>query len=106
MNAAEIYLNRIANALTFNPIGAHGGGTTFSLLTAVVIPRPEGATKLRLQAFTQNVRYTLDGSDPSATRGFQLAAAATPLIILYEENTEITVIQESATAEIQFQWGI
>jgi hypothetical protein len=105
MNAAEIYLNKIANALTFNPVGPHGGGTTFDITVAHVITRPDGANKLLIQALTQNVRYTINGTNPSATLGFQIVASDAPVIIPFEANTEITVIQETAGAEVQFQWG-
>jgi hypothetical protein len=99
----EIYLERLVNVLDFHPIGAHVDGSTISSVTLLTVPT--GATKIRIQALTQNVRYTLDGSLPSTTRGFQLASGAAPIVILVDGNTSIKVIQEAATADLQYQWG-
>jgi hypothetical protein len=87
----------------FNPIGAHSSGTTIS--AATTLTPAEGATKLLIQALTKNVRFTLDGTAPEAAKGFQIAADDAPFIIPIGEDTVVKVIQEAATASLQYQWG-
>lgn len=92
-----------ADAFIFNPVGAHDDGETIS--SAVTLTPPEGATKLMVQAHVQNVRFTLDGTAPTASLGFQIAAGDPPIIIPLGNGTTIKVIEEAATADLQFQWG-
>ena len=87
----------------FNPIGAHSDGADVS--SAATLTPPTGATKIMMQALTQNVRFTLDGTTPTASAGFQLKAADPPLVIFLRNATTIKVIEESATADLQYQWG-
>lgn len=88
----------------FNPVGAHTRNT--SLSSVVTLTPPDGATKLLIQAVAQNVRYVLDGSTPSATVGFQMVASDPPIIIpLHKDTNSIKIIQETAGAEVQYQWG-
>ena len=86
----------------FVPVGPHYDGTTIS--SAVVLSATKMGPKILIQALTQNVRYTLDASTPDATTGFQLKAGDPPTLI-YVGDATLTVIQEAATADIQYQWG-
>lgn len=88
----------------FSPIGAHNSGLTIS--SAQTLSVPSGATKIMMQCLTQNIRYTLDGNTvPTASVGFQLKAGELPVILPIGEATTIKVIQETATASLQFQFG-
>lgn len=93
--------------MSFNPIGAHNDGLTIS--SAQTIAAPDGlatnVAQLLIQAVGQNVRYTLDGSTPTASKGFRLVAGDPPIIIPVGSNTVIKVIEEAATADLQYQWG-
>ncbi len=60
------------------------------------------ATHLQVQALTQNIRYTIDGTQASATVGFQLAAGAISLVPA--PNNGISVFEEAAGAIVQYQW--
>lgn len=91
------------DALEFNPVGAHSSGATIS--SATTLTAPTGATKILIQALTQNVRLTLDGTAPTTTLGFQLLAGAQPLLIPLGNATTVKVIEEAATASLQYQWG-
>jgi hypothetical protein len=51
------------------------------------------------------VRLTLDGSDPTASKGFQIVASDPPVMIPVGQGTVIKVIQEAATADLQYQWS-
>jgi hypothetical protein len=88
--------------LRFDPIGSHVDGTDIS--SASTLSPEDGATKLLIQALDQNVRITLDGTTPTASKGFQLLAGDPPVLIWIADST-IKVIEEAATADIQVQWG-
>ncbi len=66
------------------------------------IVRPEGANHIQMQALTQNIRYTIDTSQSSATHGFQLSAGSVTLIPCPLGG--ISVFEESSGAIIQYQW--
>lgn len=83
------------------PVGAHT--TISSLSTAQTITIAAGVTKLMLQAFTQTIRYTLDGTTPTNTVGFQLTAAAGPRMIDVSPGMTVKLIQETASATAQHQ---
>ena len=88
----------------FAPMGDHKTDATIS--AASPLDPPNYATKVLLQATDQNIRYTLDGSDPVAnTHGFLLLTTEAPTIIEIERGVIITVIEDTATAILQFQWG-
>lgn len=93
--------------MNFTPIGAHNDGLTIS--SAQALARPTGlaanTAKLLIQALGQNVRFTLDGSTPTASKGFQLVAGDPPIIIPVGSATTVKVIEEAATADLQYQWG-
>lgn len=87
----------------FVPVGAHAVDSTISASTTLT---PEtGATALLLQALTNNIRYTLDNSTPTASTGFQLEAGKLILIDVPSSGMTIKVIEETASASIQYQWG-
>lgn len=96
-------INTEVDDLQFQPAGNHSDGLIIS--SATTISNPNGGTKLLIQAITQNVRFTLDGSSPSATKGFQLRAGDPPVVIPVSSTTVVTVIEETATADLQYQWG-
>lgn len=91
------------DAFSFHVSGAHSDGTAIN--THITLTPPAGATKLLIQALTQNIRYTLDGTTPTATCGFQLKAGDPPVMIPIGNDMEIQVIEEAATADMQYQWG-
>uniref|UniRef100_A0A6M3KTM5 Uncharacterized protein n=1 Tax=viral metagenome TaxID=1070528 RepID=A0A6M3KTM5_9ZZZZ len=86
----------------YSVVGPHYDGTVIS--SAVTLTPPAGAHGIRMQALTQNVRYTLDGTVPTATTGFQLKAADAAIVVPLSTSMSIKVIEETATADIQYQW--
>jgi len=79
--------------LTFRPLGAHNSG--LAIATAQLLARPEaGVTQLMIQALTQNVRLT-----------FQIKAGDPPVIFPLAVGGQERVIQEAATASLQYQYG-
>lgn len=85
------------------PVGDHTSNGSIS--SAVTLTPPATANALLIQATGQNVRYTLDGTTPTASVGFVLRQDDQPLIVDVGAGMEIKVIQESATATVQYQWG-
>jgi hypothetical protein len=86
----------------FTPLGAHVSNG--SLGSAVILTAPAGADFLMLQALGNNIRFRLDGVNPTTTVGFQLANGDTITLPVNPGDT-VRVIQEAATATIQYQWG-
>jgi hypothetical protein len=93
-----------ADALIFIPIGAHVDSPAIAI-ASVLTPPPDGASKIMMQTMSQSVRYTLDGTTPTALVGFRLPAGNDPIILYISNQTTLTVIQEAATADFQYQWG-
>lgn len=87
----------------FAPVGAHGSNG--SLDAAVTLTPPATANALLIQATGQNVRYTLDGATPTASVGFLLRGDDPALIIDVGVGMTIKVIEESAGATVEYQWG-
>lgn len=93
--------------LQFIPIGEHSNGLGVSSAQTIspnATNNPYLASKVLIQALTQNVRYTLNGAIPTASLGFQLKAGDPPVIITVKGLT-LKVIEETATASLQFIMG-
>jgi hypothetical protein len=88
----------------FNPNGAHGKNS--SLSAAVTLTIPSGSTSVLLQAFTQNVRITLDGTTPTASTGFQLKAADPAIMLPIGTGTVLKAIEETTSAVLNYQFGV
>ena len=89
----------------FNPNGAHVSAPSISAATDLMANAPADARSVLMQALAQNVRYTLDGTNPTATRGFQLRAGDPAIIIPICPQTQLKVIEELAGSSLQYQWG-
>lgn len=87
--------------------GGHNDGLDIS--SAVVLSpsatyNPTKAPFVLIQTTTKNVRYTLDGTTPTTSSGFVLTAGNDPVVIPVTGNI-LTVIEEAATADLQFEFG-
>lgn len=83
-----------------NPLGSHSTDATISSATTIT---PEtNADYVAIQAFTNAVRYTLDGTTPTASVGFRIAANDSDVVSV-GPNTVIKVIEETASASVQWQ---
>ena len=89
-------------------IGYHQSRNDLADVQVMTPPAGSRPRYLMLQAFDQNVRYTLTVaaaiSTPTATFGFQLAANAPQVIIPVEAGIVVRMIEEAATAMLQYQW--
>src|SRR5205807_2378297 len=102
MGAASLDNESLRTQQSMDPVGSHSSGATIS--SATLLSPQAGSTRLLIQALTQNVRYTLDGTVPTATKGFQLKAGDAPRLIQLGGDTVLNVIQETATADLELQW--
>lgn len=92
-----------ALGLEFIPVGAHKSDRVIS--AAQTLTPPAGADRIALAASGQDVRFTLDGTAPTATNGFPLVAGAAAVVIVLPVGATLKVIQAAATATLQEQWG-
>ncbi len=95
--------NQQVDNAPFTPVGAHTANSALS--AAVPLTAPAGADRIRVQAFTANLRYTLDGTTPTATLGFRLRLDIDPVEIRIPAGATLTVIQEALNGVLQYQWG-
>jgi len=84
------------------PTGSHTEDATIS--AATTLTQPAGANAVLIQAETQNIRYTLDGSTPTATLGFIIEAGKKELIDVPTSGMTIKIIEEAASAKASWQW--
>lgn len=73
--------------------------------TLFVYNVPLGCNQVRVQALAQNIRYTLDGTNPTTASGFQLASGATPIVLDIADTVTLKFIGEAGGAILQVQAG-
>lgn len=84
-------------------VGQHTQIVGLASATAIVVPAL--CNGVLIQAINQNVRITLDNfTAPTATRGFQLKAGDPAVFIPLDRGTQIRMIQEAATATVEYQF--
>ena len=89
-------------------IGLHIANT--SLASAVTLTQPANAKRILIQAFAQNVRFIFAETTnttlvPTATLGFRLLAGER-LDLSISSQSILKVIEEAASASIQYQWVV
>ncbi len=90
---------------SFDLVSGQVHSSSASLSSAFTITIASNVNKLLLQAITQAIRFTLDGTTPTATIGFELKADGTILEIPVVAGQTVKVIEETASAVIQYQQG-
>ncbi len=96
-------IKRNGVSLPFAPVGAHTQNA--SLSSAATITVPGGATQWMVQALTQNVNFTLDGTTATSTIGFTLTAGNPVIIVPVYPGQTISAIEIAATATLKYQFG-
>jgi len=66
---------------------------------------PTGCSEVLVQATVQNIRYTVNGTNPTASSGFVLISGNDPISIPVTKNTVLKFISESAGAILQHCFG-
>ena len=91
---------------TFSPELTQGH-KMIAIGTGAAVPYiPQGAKVMLVQATVKPVRYTLDGSAPSATVGFQLTEGYDPTVIVLGKNITPRFFGTDATSVLQYCFGI
>ena len=80
----------------------HKSGVVNTMTTLNV---PNNTVEVLVQALTQNIRYTLDGSTPTASYGFRLTAGNDPIRIQMAPTTTLKFISETAGAILEWEYG-
>lgn len=85
---------------------ADGGGhkTYTPGASAATVYIPLQARGILMQALTQNIRFTLDGTNPTASSGFQLKAGDPPLYIELGDRISLKVVRETAGAVLEYEF--
>ena len=85
-------------------VGAHINVATATLASKQTYTKPEGATALLAQnTGTKNIRFTLDGTDPTASLGFVLPYSQMP-VLLPCPGAAIEMIREADGGALDAQW--
>ena len=89
----------------FDPVGNHTRNATLNAAVDLSALRPADSDKIMIQCDTQNVRYTLDGTVPTATVGFLLLTTQPPVVIAVSDTTRLRVIEAAGGGVINYAWG-
>lgn len=89
----------------FNPLGSHQRQALSDAAAFSPGGQPKGGWQMRVQALTQSVSYTLDGTAPTAAIGFTLTAGDSAIVITLGSNSQPRFIAIAAGAILQYQWG-
>lgn len=82
-----------------------GTGQITGLSAVKSLSPPSGARSAQVQAEAQNVRYTADGSAPSASNGFILYAGQ-PAVTIDGDLTKLRFKEETASAKLNVAYGV
>jgi len=92
--------------MNFIPYGEGYTHLSYALSTSpVTLSTPINANGILVQALTQNARFTMDGSAPSSTKGFQLKAGDPPLMIPIETGITLKWVAETAGVILEYDWS-
>ena len=72
--------------------------------TLFTVNVPLNCSEVMVQALTQNIRYTMDGTNPTAGSGFRLTAGDVP-VILPAFGVTLKFISETSGAILQIEYG-
>lgn len=94
----------------FIPLKALTGDTHQSVTlgaTALTLSVPLQARGILMQATAQNIRYTLDGTTPTASTGFQMIASDPPLFVELTQNNNLVLkfIRETSGAVLEYEYS-
>lgn len=87
----------------FTPVGAHTSTILVGSEVLTLSP-PDDAIEVLIQILDIDCRFTLSGTEPTASTGFQLIAGDA-LIISISRSTIIKITGEESGASIEYQFG-
>lgn len=97
-----------ASAVYEYPFTPHRGSTHISVTigSALYSPAlPDYPESVMVQAIADEVRYTLDGTTPTAAVGFRLLLTEPPVRIPITSNTILQFFGEGATSALEIMAG-
>jgi hypothetical protein len=88
----------------FTPLDgeAHRSQDVDTLFTVNI---PKHCGEVLVQATGENIRYTVNGTNPTAASGFVLISGNDPLVIPVTNKTTLKFISETAGAILQMAFG-
>lgn len=86
--------------LGYIPIGNHLSLTGLDSAKSITVP--PGANGVLLQAFTQNVRFTIGANGNPANVYFEVYAEQPPVLIPFAPGTKLTFIEAEASATASY----
>ena len=89
----------------FKPLEGQAHQSATLAATVLTLNTPTAAQEIVVQAVTENIRFTMDGTAPSATFGFQLVAGNVPVQITITQFTTLRFFREAAGAILEYQYG-
>jgi hypothetical protein len=94
--------------VTFKPLGAHRSLAVDGDVDTLTVDE-DNATLVMLQAETDDIRITLDGTAPnsgsSPTVGFVIVANDPPVLVDIERGVTVKYTQVTSAAVLQYQFG-
>jgi hypothetical protein len=91
--------------MTFTPLSGETHNSTPLGTASLTLSLPLHAGRIIIQALTQNIRYTLDGTTPTAAIGFQLKAADPPREIEITSGMVMKFFREASGAVLEYEYG-
>lgn len=88
-----------------NLVAAEGHHTYTMPASVQELSLPLHARGILMQAITQNIRYTLDGSTPTASSGYQLLASDPPLYIEITKGMRLRFLREASGAVLEYEYS-
>lgn len=89
---------RVMPAL-YRATGTHTSSTVASVTNVTVADPAQG---LLVQAISQNIRFTFDGTAPTTTLGFRITAGNDPIFIPVPPGTVVRFLEETSAATLQY----
>lgn len=92
----------------FTPLDNSGGvrpHRSYLTDTLLTLNIPTECSEVLVQATVQNIRYTINGTNPTAASGFVLIKGNDPLSIPVTKNTVLKFVSETAGAILQLTYG-
>ena len=74
--------------------------------TLFVLNIPTGCEQVLAQASGHNIRYTCNGTNPTASSGFVLLDGSDPITIPITKETTLKFIAETAGALLEYEFGL
>lgn len=84
----------------WEPVGSH---TTVTPTASTTLTAPDGAEALLICVEDNNIRYTLDGTTPTAG-GTGILLETGTVILEFGGTSVIKIIQEAVAAAVNYQW--